>query len=205
MIADLALDVLNYVGIVAFAVSGALKAGEKGMDLLGFVVLGFSTALAGGIIRDVLLDRLPPINIAYLPYQLTAISASIGTFALYDKVNRHRDVVLYPDAVGLGAFAAIGADVALRAGLNPLAVVAMAAITAAGGGVVRDVLAAEIPAVLRREIYATAAAVGGGIYMVLYYSLGRGPALLGTTAVVVALRLASLHYGWELPRVKNRA
>jgi len=169
------------------------------------VVLGFSTALAGGIIRDVLLDRLPPINIAYLPYQLTAISASIATFVLYDKVNRHRDVVLYPDAVGLGAFAAIGADVALRAGLNPLAVVAMAAITAAGGGVVRDVLAAEIPAVLRREIYATAAAVGGGIYMVLYYSLGRGPALLGTTAVVVALRLASLHYGWELPGVKNRA
>jgi len=169
------------------------------------VVLGFSTALAGGIIRDVLLDRLPPINIAYLPYQLTAISASIATFVLYDKANRHRDVVLYPDAVGLGAFAAIGADVALRAGLNPLAVVAMAAITAAGGGVVRDVLAAEIPAVLRREIYATAAAVGGGIYMVLYYSLGRGPALLGTTAVVVALRLASLHYGWELPRVKNRA
>ncbi|MFP3198333.1 MAG: trimeric intracellular cation channel family protein [Thermoproteus sp.] len=205
MIADLALDALNYVGIVAFAVSGALKAGEKGMDLLGFVVLGFSTALAGGIIRDVLLDRLPPINIAYLPYQLTAISASIATFVLYDKVNRHRDVVLYPDAVGLGAFAAIGADVALRAGLNPLAVVAMAAITAAGGGVVRDVLAAEIPAVLRREIYATAAAVGGGVYMVLYYSLGRGPALLGTTAAVVALRLASLHYGWELPRVKNRA
>ncbi|MGC8582108.1 MAG: trimeric intracellular cation channel family protein [Thermoproteus sp.] len=205
MIADLVLDVLNYVGIVAFAVSGALKAGEKGMDLLGFIVLGFSTALAGGIIRDVLLSRLPPVNITYLPYQLTAISASVATFVFYDKVSRHRDVVLYPDAVGLGAFAAIGADVAFRAGLNPLAVIAMAAITAAGGGVVRDVLAAEIPVVLRREIYATAAAIGGGIYMLLYYSLGRGPALLGTTAIVVALRLASLRYGWELPKVKNMA
>ncbi len=70
MHAELIVEVLNYVGIVAFAVSGALKAGEKDMDLLGFVVLGFSTALAGGIIRDVLLGRVPPTNITYLPYPL---------------------------------------------------------------------------------------------------------------------------------------
>lgn len=205
MIADAIIEVLNYIGIIAFAVSGALKAGEKGMDLLGFIVLGFSTALAGGIIRDVLLGRLPPVNITSVPYQLTAVAAAIVTFVFYDKVSRHRDVVLYPDAVGLGAFAAIGADVAFRSGLNPLAVMAMAAVTAAGGGVVRDVLAAEIPLVLRREVYATAAAVGGGLYMILYYMFGRETALLGTAAIVVALRLASLHYGWELPKVKNTA
>lgn len=205
MIADAIIEVLNYIGIIAFAVSGALKAGEKGMDLLGFIVLGFSTALAGGIIRDVLLGRLPPVNITSVPYQLTAVAAAIVTFVFYDKVSRHRDVVLYPDAVGLGAFAAIGADVAFRSGLNPLAVMAMAAVTAAGGGVVRDVLAAEIPLVLRREVYATAAAVGGGLYMILYYMFGRETALLGTAAIVAALRLASLHYGWELPKVKNTA
>ncbi len=205
MIADAIIEVLNYIGIIAFAVSGALKAGEKGMDLLGFIVLGFSTALAGGIIRDVLLGRLPPVNITSVPYQLTAVAAAIATFVFYDKVSRHRDVVLYPDAVGLGAFAAIGADVAFRSGLNPLAVMAMAAVTAAGGGVVRDVLAAEIPLVLRREVYATAAAVGGGLYMILYYMFGRETALLGTAAIVAALRLASLHYGWELPKVKNTA
>jgi uncharacterized membrane protein YeiH len=156
----LVVDALNYVGIVAFAVSGALKAGEKDMDLLGFMVLGFSTALAGGIIRDVLLGRTPPVNLTYLPYPLTAIAASLATFALYDKVNKYRDVVLYPDALGLGAFSAIGADVAFSRGLGPFGVAVMAAVTAAGGGVVRDVLAAEVPLILRREIYATAAAVG---------------------------------------------
>ncbi|MEL9991671.1 MAG: trimeric intracellular cation channel family protein [Thermoproteus sp.] len=200
MIADLIIEALNYVGIVAFAVSGALKAGEKDMDLLGFIVLGFSTALAGGIIRDVLLGRFPPVNITYLPYQVAAILASAATFVLYDRINRYRDVVLYPDAVGLGAFAAIGADIAARAGLNPLAVMAMAAITAAGGGVVRDVLSAEVPLILRREIYATAAAVGGLIYLALLYLADREAALLGTALSVTGLRLASLRFQWELPR-----
>jgi uncharacterized membrane protein YeiH len=96
MHAELMVEVLNYVGIVAFAVSGALKAGEKDMDLLGFVVLGFSTALAGGIIRDVLLGRVPPTNITYLPYPLTAIMASLATFFLYPQLRRYRDAVLYP-------------------------------------------------------------------------------------------------------------
>ncbi|MGC9131578.1 MAG: trimeric intracellular cation channel family protein, partial [Pyrobaculum sp.] len=74
------VELLNYVGIVAFALSGALKAGEKDMDLLGFVVLGFSTALAGGIIRDLLLGRVPPVNVVYMPYSLTAIAASLAAF-----------------------------------------------------------------------------------------------------------------------------
>lgn len=205
MLADLIVDTLNYVGIIAFAVSGALKAGEKDLDLLGFLVLGYSTALAGGIIRDLILGIVPPTNITSLPYQLSAIGASAFTFALYDKVSKYRDVVLYPDALGLGAFAAIGADIALKRGLNPLGVAAMAAITAAGGGVVRDVLAAEIPLVLRKEIYATAAAIGGLVYLSLYYIEGREAALLGTIISVVALRLLSLRYGWELPRLKRRA
>ncbi len=203
MIADAIIELLNYIGIAAFAVSGALKAGKKGMDLLGFVVLGFSTALAGGIIRDMLLGRLPPVNITSVPYQLTAVLAAVITFAFYDKVDKYRDVVLYPDAIGLGAFAAIGADVALRSGLNPLAVMAMAALTAAGGGVVRDVLAAEIPLVLRREIYATAAALGGALYIALYHALGREVALLGTAVAVTTLRLLSLHFGWELPKARG--
>ncbi|MBP1448485.1 MAG: trimeric intracellular cation channel family protein, partial [Thermoproteus sp.] len=177
---------------------------EKDMDLLGFVVLGFSTALAGGIIRDLMLGRTPPVNLIHVPYQLAAVAASLATFALYEKIHKHKDVVLYPDALGLGAFSAIGADAAVARGLNPLAVMAMAAITAAGGGVVRDVLAAEIPTILRREIYATAAAVGGLVYMALYPA-GRGAALLGTTAAVTALRIASLRFGWELPRLKNKA
>ncbi len=209
MHAELIVEVLNYVGIVAFAVSGALKAGEKDMDLLGFVVLGFSTALAGGIIRDVLLGRLPPINITYLPYPITAILASIFTFFLYPHVRRYRDVVLYPDAVGLGAFSAIGADItaaycSARVGDSCWLTVAMlSALTAAGGGIVRDVLAAEIPAVLRREVYATAAAAGGLVYLATL-PLGRDVAMVTTILVVTTIRLLSLWRGWELPRVAKQ-
>lgn len=111
MSAEIIIETLNYVGIIAFAISGALKAGEKGMDLLGFLTLGFSTALAGGIMRDVLLGRVPPVNVVYLPYPLTALTASLLAFFLYPYVKRFKDYVLYPDAVGLGAFAAIGADI----------------------------------------------------------------------------------------------
>jgi uncharacterized membrane protein YeiH len=209
MHAELIVEVLNYVGIVAFAVSGALKAGEKDMDLLGFVVLGFSTALAGGIIRDVLLGRVPPTNITYLPYPLTAILASLATFFLYPLLRRYRDVVLYPDAVGLGAFSAIGADItatycSARVGDSCWLTVAMlSAVTAAGGGIVRDVLAAEIPTVLRREVYATAAAAGGLVYLAAL-PLGRDVAMVATILVVTAVRLLSLWRGWELPRIAKQ-
>jgi uncharacterized membrane protein YeiH len=209
MHAELIVEVLNYVGIVAFAVSGALKAGEKDMDLLGFVVLGFSTALAGGIIRDVLLGRAPPTNITYLPYPLTAILASLATFFLYPQLRRYRDAVLYPDAVGLGAFSAIGADItatycSARVGDSCWLTVAMlSALTAAGGGIVRDVLAAEIPTVLRREVYATAAAAGGLVYLAAL-PLGRDVAMVATILVVTAVRLLSLWRGWELPRIAKQ-
>jgi uncharacterized membrane protein YeiH len=209
MHAELIVEVLNYVGIVAFAVSGALKAGEKDMDLLGFVVLGFSTALAGGIIRDVLLGRVPPTNITYLPYPLTAILASLATFFLYPQFRRYRDAVLYPDAVGLGAFSAIGADItatycSAQVGDSCwLTVVMLSALTAAGGGIVRDVLAAEIPTVLRREVYATAAAAGGLVYLAAL-PLGRDVAMVATILVVTTVRLLSLWRGWELPRIAKQ-
>ncbi|ACB40417.1 trimeric intracellular cation channel family protein [Pyrobaculum neutrophilum] len=209
MYAEVIVEVLNYVGIVAFAVSGALKAGEKNMDLLGFITLGFSTALAGGIIRDVLLGRVPPVNIVYLPYPATAILASVATFLLYPHVRRHKDVVLYPDALGLGAFAAIGADVTASycshhgAASCWLLVVMLSSITAAGGGVVRDILAGEIPLILRREVYASAAAAGGVIYLATL-PLGREAAMLITISAVTAIRIAALWKGWELPKVVSQ-
>lgn len=208
MRAEDVVEALNYLGMVAFAFSGALKAGEKDMDLLGFVVLGFSTALAGGIIRDLLLGRVPPANVVYVPYPLTAIVASLAAFFLYPHVKRIRNYVLYPDAVGLGAFAAIGADVTasycqLR-GLGNcwLTIMMLSSVTAAGGGIVRDILAGEVPAVLRREIYASAAAVGGLIYLATL-TLGREVAMIITIVAVTAIRIVSLARGWELPRIRQ--
>lgn len=201
------VEALNYLGIVTFAVSGALKAGEKNMDLLGFITLGFSTALVGGIIRDLLLGRTPPVNLTYLPYPLTAIVASVITFTLYSKVHKHKDVFLYPDAFGLGAFAAIGADVTLMKCYILdiescwLLVIMLSSLTAVGGGIVRDILAGEIPLVLRREIYATATAIGGFIHLISL-PFGREIAMLVTIFVVTTLRLIALKRGWELPKAR---
>ncbi|MGC9209402.1 MAG: trimeric intracellular cation channel family protein [Nitrososphaeria archaeon] len=204
MITPYFILLLNYIGIISFSISGALKAGDKDMDLFGFIVLGYSTALAGGIMRDLLIGRIPPQNITYLPYQLAAILTAVAMFAIYDRLDRHRDFFLYPDAIGLGTFAAVGAQIAMSKGFNILGVMAMASITAAGGGVVRDLLAAEIPQILRKEIYATAAAFGGLIYEGLYYLAGTDTALLGTALIVAGIRIVSLYFGLELPHIRTR-
>lgn len=204
VLASLVIDILNYVGIIAFAVSGALKAIEKDMDLLGVVVLGFSTALVGGITRDVLLGVTPPVNITYLPYPITAIVASLAALPFARYVTRGIKPFLYADALGLGAFTAIGAQVAFTHGINPLGIAMLASITAVGGGVVRDLLANEVPMVLSREVYATASIIGGFAYWPLVELL-PGDAALIVTVLVSSIRIAAIERGWSLPRARSLA
>mgnify|MGYP001773001620 CR=1 FL=1 len=205
MLAYLVIDVLNYVGIIAFAASGALKAIEKDMDLLGVVVLGFSTALVGGITRDVLLGVTPPVNITYLPYPITAIIASLAALPFARYVMRGIKPFLYADALGLGAFTAIGAQVAFMHGINPLGIAMLASITAVGGGVVRDLLANEVPMVLSREVYATASIIGGFAYWPLAEISPPGDAALIVTVLVSSIRIAAIERGWSLPRARSVA
>jgi uncharacterized membrane protein YeiH len=200
----LLVNVLNYIGIVAFAASGAFKAFEKGLDVLGGVVLGSSVALAGGIIRDVLLGVFPPVNIVYLPYPATAITASIIAYMFYPFFSRFREVFLYADAIGLGTFAAIGAEIAYQHGLSILGIILMAAITAAGGGVVRDVLAGEIPVIFRRDIYATIAMLGGIIYVILRPLIGGEVDVIATAIIIVLLRFIIVARGLDKSYVTIR-
>ncbi|MFP3484855.1 MAG: trimeric intracellular cation channel family protein [Vulcanisaeta sp.] len=198
------INVFNYVGIVAFAASGAFKAYEKGLGILGGIVLGSSVALAGGIIRDVLLGVFPPTNIVYLPYPITAILASIIAYVFYPLFSRFREAVLYADAIGLGTFSAIGAEVAYQHGLNVLGIVLMAAITAAGGGVVRDVLAGEIPVIFRRDIYATVAMLGGVVYVLLRPLISGEADVLITALSVIIIRFVILMRGLDKSYVTIR-
>ncbi|MFP3174036.1 MAG: trimeric intracellular cation channel family protein [Vulcanisaeta sp.] len=194
---SLLINVLNYVGIIAFASSGAFKAYEKGLDILGGIVLGSSVALAGGIIRDVLLGIFPPTNIVYLPYAVTAITASIVAYAFYPLVSRFREAFLYADAVGLGTFAAVGAEIAYQHSLNILGIILMAAITATGGGVVRDVLAGEVPVIFRRDIYATIAMLGGILYVILRPVVGGEVDILVTAVSIILVRFVIIMKGLD--------
>jgi len=200
----LLINVLNYVGIIAFATSGAFKAYEKGLDILGGIVLGSSVALAGGIIRDVLLGIFPPTNIVYLPYAVTAITASIVAYAFYPLVSRFREAFLYADAVGLGTFAAVGAEIAYQHSLNILGIILMAAITATGGGVVRDVLAGEVPVIFRRDIYATIAMLGGILYVILRPVVGGEVDILVTAVSIIFVRFVIIMKGLDKSYVTIR-
>jgi len=198
---NIVLTATNYIGIVAFAVSGSMKAIRKGMDLLGVITLGFVTALGGGIISNVLLGIYPPVNLTYLPYPLTAIAAGVATFVFYRFFNNVGKPLIYADAVGLGAFSASGASLAYSVSHNPLLVTLVGAITAVGGGVVRDLLANEIPMVLTREFYATAAIIGSLTYFMLrLIGLGDSTSALVSMIATIALRFIAVRFRWELPR-----
>lgn len=199
------LYLLDLIGVAVFAVSGALVAGRKSMDLLGVVVIAVVTAIGGGTIRDVLLDRSPIFWIDNVTYLLVIIASAAFT-TVYTRYRKPPlQALLIADAFGLALFTVSGAQIAEQAGLPWLSVVLMGAITGAAGGVIRDVLCADIPLILRRDVYATAALAGGGVY-VLLASLGLAglPATLAGMATVVALRFSAILWGLHLPIFRLR-
>jgi Predicted membrane protein len=201
---DLLLTVTNVVGIIAFSVAGSLKAIERRMDLLGVLTLGFSTSLAGGIIADVLLGKVPPSNLTEVQYPVIAIVSSALTFAFFRRVTKLRRPLLYADALGLGAFTASGASLAYSVDPNPVLVTLVGTITAVGGGVLRDVLANEVPLVLTRDFYATAAIIGSLTYYALaYLGLFRGYLTAVVLLLTFALRVAAIRRNWRLPTIAN--
>lgn len=200
------LYLLDLVGVAVFAASGALAAGRKSMDVLGVVVIAAVTAVGGGTLRDLLLDRHPVFWMADPSYLVVVLAATVLTLG-YVRYRRPPDNALaVADAFGLGLFTIGGAQVAERAGMPFLIVTLMATITAVAGGVVRDVLSAEVPLILRRgNIYATASIAGAVTYL-LVKALGLSEPIAPAMgiAVVVVLRLAAILWGLKLPVIAPR-
>ena len=195
------LYTLDLVGVAVFAISGALAAGRKRLDLLGVVVLGLVTAIGGGTIRDLLLDRHPIFWLADPAYVVTIVTASLLTVAYVRWRPPPVVALLVADALGLALFSVSGAQIAERAGLPPAAGVVLGTITGAAGGALRDVLSAEVPLVLRRgDLYASAAMAGISVYFLLEAAgVARSTATVGGTAVVAAVRLAAIWWQLQLP------
>lgn len=197
------LLLLDLTGTFVFALSGALVGVRRRMDLFGVLVLAFAASSSGGIMRDVLIGATPPAAIADWRYAVTSFAAGLIVFVMPRLVERGRHPVMVLDAAGLALFAVAGAETASAAGLNPLAAVLLGTLSGVGGGVVRDILAAQVPAVLRTEIYAVAALLGASA-VVAAPQLGI-PAewrLLIGAAIVFLLRLAAILAGWQLPRAR---
>jgi uncharacterized membrane protein YeiH len=199
------LYLLDLLGVAVFAVSGALAAGRTGLDLFGVVVIAALTAVGGGTLRDLLLDRHPIFWIADPMYLVVICGVALLTVFYAHVLPPPRATLLVADALGLALFAMSGAQIAEAAKLSPFIVVLMGTMTGVTGGIFRDVLTGKIPLILQREIYAAAAIAGVSLYLLLQ-ALGveRLWAFGGGMAVVVALRLLSILWGWQLPVFRLR-
>ena len=195
----------DLAGTFAFAISGAVAAKQRGLDLFGICALAFTVACGGGIIRDLCIGAVPPAGLTNWQYLVAAITAAGLTVGLYPVVQRlYRPVLLF-DAVGLSLFAVTGAQKALAYGHNGEVAVLLGITTAVGGGVLRDILLNRIPVILEKEIYASAALIGA-VTVVLGNYLKWLP---GDWVSVIALslcfslRILALRYHWNLPVPSN--
>jgi uncharacterized membrane protein YeiH len=200
---EVAARAADLIGIFAFALSGALLAVRKNMDVLGIIVLAVATGLGGGIVRDLLIGSLPPVALTDPGYFWTPVAAAGVVFFLHVQVARINSAVYFFDAAGLGVFCVTGTAKAFHYGLSPVSAVVLGVMTAVGGGVIRDLLAQESPSLLRwdREVYAVPAMVGAVIAVVLLVT-GQFNGYTGTLAALTAflLRLLALRYHWRAPR-----
>jgi uncharacterized membrane protein YeiH len=202
---DTATNALDWLGVVVFAISGALVASRKRMDLVGFALLGTVTGIGGGTLRDLLLDRGPVFWVLQPAYLIVCTIVSLAVFFTAHLANSRYRLLLWFDAVGLALFAVTGAERALLAGAGPVVAVAMGVITATFGGILRDVLGNESPVVLSREIYVTAALIGATVFVALSgLGVERKAALATGLVVGLAVRGMALRFGWALPRYRER-
>jgi len=198
------LETLDLLGVAVFALSGALVASRKEMDLIGFGLLASLTGVGGGTLRDLVLDR--PVFWTETPHFVAVcLVVALVVFFTAHIFQRRFIAVLWADALGISAYCVLGAEIALRAGAGVLVAVVMGMMTATFGGLARDIACGETPLILRRDIYATCTLAGASVYVgaTLAGLPFLGAAALGF-AVSFALRAGGIRYGWTLPTYKAR-
>jgi len=201
------LYALDLFGTMAFAVTGAFKAIEHKADIVGIIILATITGVAGGTLRDIIMGKFPPNSLSDPWYVIITVSTGIMIFFLYPKMQKHWNLFLKFDALGLGVFTIIGATFAYHAfGLNFLAIALAGMLTAVGGGILRDVFVNEMPIVFVKELYASASFIG---ILVFYILLSMNAEFYVATVIGIVvttmLRLVAMRYNWNLPKVKEKS
>lgn len=197
------LAIITYLGTFVFALTGAFKARASKMDIFGGLVLAFATAYGGGTLRDLLIG-IKPVNwindnVAFV----LVFAATVFTFLLKENLNRFKRTIFYTDAIGLGLFTAAGIEISLANGLNEIYALVMGVISATFGGLIADILCNAVPNLLKRgELYATACAIGGAVYLLLQqvpleYNLN----LFICVVIVVGIRIYSKRKRLTLPEI----
>ena len=198
------LLLLTWLAVAVLAVAGALTASRKQLDPVGFMLVACLCAFGGGTVRDVILNQ--PVFWLAVP-EMVALAAGLAVIVFFTahRLERRFVALLWADAVGLGLFAVLGAEAAQRAGAAAWVAILMGTITATAGGILRDIVCTEVPLVLRREIYATAAALGAAVF-ILAQGAGAGRVLAVSLGIAVGFgaRAAAILGGWSLPTYRAR-
>lgn len=207
----LIIYIMELIGTVAFAISGALIAVRRNLDLFGVVLVGSITSVGGGIMRDLFLGKFPPnifSNVIVLIIAaITAIVVFVISYFNVDKFEyfekRIESINNFFDAVGLATFSAIGTEMACELGFYDMAIfsISMGMVTGIGGGIIRDVLVDSTPYVLKKHIYALASIIGSTIYYLIRINGNKIVALIVSIPIIVVIRLLAAKYHWKLPKI----
>jgi uncharacterized membrane protein YeiH len=191
---------LEIIGTMAFAMSGALTAMHKKLDPFGIFIIAFVTAVGGGTLRDVLIGRTPVGWMLDVDYVYLIIAGYILAIIFRKKFDRLRTSLFFFDTIGLGVFTLIGLEKGINIGLHPVICIALGTMTACFGGVIRDILCTEIPVIFREEIYATICILGGIVFFVLReLNLEADILYLATSLFIISVRLMAVKFKWHLP------
>lgn len=196
------ISLMELIGTVAFAAAGALVAIDKELDYYGIAIFAVITAVGGGIVRDVMINVPVPVSLANPLYIIISLVTTAIVIAFYKKIVKYQNVVMFCDAIGLAAFTAIGAEVALVNNVYmPFVVITLAVLTGTGGGVIRDAMCGDVPYVFRKEVYAVASILGAIIFMIIYPYFGKHVAVYTSFGVTLATRLISMKFNLHLKKV----
>jgi uncharacterized membrane protein YeiH len=196
---------LDIIGTIAFAISGALTAMNKKMDLFGVFIIAFVTAVGGGTLRDIMIGRTPVGWMLDLEYVYVIALAFVFSILFRKKFDRLRTSLFLFDTIGLGVFTLIGLEKGINIGLHPVICIALGTMTACFGGVIRDILCTEIPVIFRKEIYATICILGGIVFFILKsFNLDNNILYLVTSMVIISGRLMAVKFQWYLPTLDKQ-
>lgn len=194
---------MNIIGLIAFAVTGSIKAIREGLDLLGITVLGVMTALGGGITRDLLINVVPNAlkSLSDMSIALMGVLLAIVIYKIVKGDVQNRYYILIPDAIGLSAFTTTGAIIAYNADVSFFGIIILATLTGVGGGLISDLLLGKVPHVLRDDFYASCSIVGAvGFYITIKLTQSLNTASVVCATVVLVLRILAIIYNWKLPK-----
>jgi uncharacterized membrane protein YeiH len=198
------IAMLDWLGIVVFAVTGALVASRNQMDVVGFMLLGTITGIGGGTIRDLLLGIHPILWVEHPEYLAVCVAVSLIVFFTAHLAGSRMRLILWADAIGLALFSIVGAERALEHGASSLVAIVMGVITACFGGIIRDILSQERSIIFSYEIYVTAAMVAAGVFVGLHQlETSRELAVSAGLLLGLTLRGGAILKGWSLPRYRQ--